>query len=131
MFSSFSDFEKEQICDVVKEEKYRAGEKVIHQGEKGDKFYIIHSGMLYAEKVDEKTKNAQTVYRYKAGDYFGELALLNDVCRQATVMTVTDCVLFSIDRESFLRLLGSVTDIMERNKEKYVKFQTSMAPVCC
>ena len=32
MFSSFSDFEKEQICDVVKEEKFKAGEKVIRQG---------------------------------------------------------------------------------------------------
>lgn len=86
--------------------------------------------MLCAEKVDEKTKNTQVVFRYRAGDYFGELALMNDVCRQATVQTITDCVLFSIDRESFLRLLGSVTDIMERNKVKYTKFH-NLAPFCC
>ena len=85
---------------------------MIHQGEKGDKFYIIHSGMLVAEKMVDKFDAPQTVYRYRAGDYFGELALLNDVCRQANVKTLTDCVLFSIDRDSFLRLLGSVTDIM-------------------
>lgn len=54
--------------------------------------------MLVAEKYDENTKKTQTVYRYRSGDYFGELALLNDVCRQATVKTVTDCVLFTIDR---------------------------------
>lgn len=131
MFSTISDFEKEQLCDVLKGEKYKAGSNVIREGETGDKFYIIHSGVLVAQKQNKETGDSQVVYRYKAGDYFGELALLNDVCRQATVKTVSDCVLFSIDRDSFLRLLGSLSDIMERNKEKYEKFEKSMTPCCC
>ena len=94
---------------------------MIKQGETGDKFYIIYSGVLVAQK-ESKEGDTQVVYRYKSGDYFGELALLSDVCRQATVKTVSDCVLFSIDRDSFLRLLGSLSDIMERNKEKYESF---------
>lgn len=130
MFKEISDWEKEQICDVLKEEKYKADTNVIHQGEKGDKFYIIHSGILVAEKLHQATQENQTVFKYKAGDYFGELALINDVDRQATVRTISDCVLFSIDRDSFFRLLGSMGEIMERNKEKYTKFQEPLTSCC-
>ena len=122
MFSAFSDEEKDQICDVLKEEKFKAGETVIQQGEKGEKFYIIHSGMLLAEKMEENSCAPKVAYRYRAGDYFGELALMHDLCRQATVKTISDCILFSIDRDSFMRLMGSANDIMERNKQKYSNF---------
>lgn len=52
---------------------------------------------------------------YKSGDYFGELALLKDQPRAATVTAVSEVVLAVLNRASFKRLLGPVEDLMRRN----------------
>ena len=54
-----------------------------------------------------------------AGDYFGELALLNDKPRAASVVCVTDSICVCMDSQSFKRLLGSCETIMRRNFEVY------------
>lgn len=59
------------------------------------------------------------VFDYEEGAYFGELALLHDCKRQASVKTVTKTTLACIEREAFMRLLGSLEDILKRNEEKY------------
>ncbi len=43
-------YEKEQLCDTLKEEQYQAGSYVVKQGDQGDRFYIIAEGKLIAEK---------------------------------------------------------------------------------
>jgi cAMP-dependent protein kinase regulator len=83
-------YERIQLCDGIKEESFKAGEYVIRQGDKGDKFYMIADGDLYATKAMKEGEEPQEVYSYKAGDYFGELALLKDIPRQANVISRTD-----------------------------------------
>lgn len=77
-------YERNQISDVLKEVKVKSGEFVIKQGDVGDKFYIVHEGKLSAIKKDS-SGNEKVVLNYKDGDYFGELALLKDIPRQASV----------------------------------------------
>ena len=43
-------YEKEQLCDALKEEEFPAGSVVVQQGDQGDRFYIIAEGKLIAEK---------------------------------------------------------------------------------
>jgi cAMP-dependent protein kinase regulator len=59
------------------------------------------------------------VYRYKEGEYFGELALLHDVCRQASVKALSSVRVAYLDRESFKRIFGSMEDMLKRNEERY------------
>merc|ERR1719498_2352178 len=80
LLSSIDAYERSQISDALKAETFRKGDTIIKQDEPGDKFYIVEEGTLYAEK------NGQKVMDYKAGDYFGELALLKNQPRAATVM---------------------------------------------
>lgn len=56
---------------------------------------------------------------YAAGDYFGERALLKNEPRAANVIAKTDCLVVSVDRHSFKRLMGPLEDIMRRNMELY------------
>lgn len=59
------------------------------------------------------------VYKYKDGDYFGELALIHDVKRQASVKALSKVRLASLDRESFKRIFGDMEELLKKNEERY------------
>ena len=66
------------------------------------------------------------VYAYQRGDYFGEIALLRNLPRQASVRTVSDCRLYYIDAEAFARILGPMETILRRNQERYSKWTSEL-----
>lgn len=72
------------------------GETVVLQGDTGSAFWLVAGGRLAVE-VD-----GRTVAELTAGDAFGEIALLHDVPRTATVRTLTRCDLWELDRAAFL-----------------------------
>jgi CRP-like cAMP-binding protein len=79
------------------------GDVAIRQGDVGDRFYIVADGVLTAE-VDGMPRDA--------GNFFGEIALLRDVPRTATIRAATAATLFALQRDSFLDALdghGSAT----------------------
>lgn len=55
------------------------------------------------------------MYYFKEGDYFGEIALIRNVLRQASVKTLTSSRLFYIERSTFKRLLGPLESLLKRN----------------
>jgi len=63
-----------------------------------------------------------TVYNYKEGDYFGEIALVRNIPRQASVKALTFTKIVSIERSAFKRVLGPIEDILKRNEDRYKKF---------
>jgi cAMP-dependent protein kinase regulator len=108
-------YEKEQLCDTLKEEEFPAGSYIVKQGEQGDRFYIIAEGKLIAEKKEDASSETKKVFEYKEGDYFGEIALVKNTVRQASIKSETDCRVVSIDRDAFKRLLGPMEEILQRN----------------
>ncbi len=67
------------------------------QGDDGDRFYIVAQGKLIAEKT-ENGQPPKKVFAYKEGDYFGEIALVKNTVRQASIKAESDCRVVSIDR---------------------------------
>lgn len=115
-------YEISQISDALQAQKVLKGEYIIKQNDNGDKFYILEDGETYAEKIFNPGEPTQRVKDYKKGDYFGELALIRNEPRAASVVAVTDCKLLSLDRLSFKRLLGPIENILKRNSDAYIKF---------
>ncbi len=77
-----------------------AGEIVMTEGEIGDRFYVIEAGTVSV------TMRGQEVRTETAGDFFGEIALIQNVPRTATVTATEDTMLRALDREDFLNALN-------------------------
>lgn len=106
-------YELNKLTMVLKSTMFEDGQEIIKQGEQGDTFYLIITGNAVALKDNVE------VMRYKRGDYFGELALLRNTPRAATVKAQGRCKVAYLDRKAFKRLLGPVEDILKRNTDKY------------
>ena len=80
-------------------------------------------GEAVATKVLKAGQGPTEVKRYKPGDYFGEIAILKNVPRAASVTaTSADGLrLVSLDRACFKRLLGPLDDILKRNMDSYLQ----------
>ena len=85
----------EQVAGDVRPMEFAAGTSIINQGEVGDRFYILVDG------VAEATVDGHRVRRMASGDSFGEIALLRDLPRTASVTAKTPAIAFAIERESF------------------------------
>ena len=85
-----------------------AGEEIFHQGERGDRFYVIEEGEA------EVIGNGRLIRTLRAGDGFGEIALLQDTLRTATVRARTALRLYTLDRRHFL---SAVTDYESSERE--------------
>ena len=83
------------LSDRMRRESVPAGTEVVREGEEGDRFYVVLSGML---TVTQDARGERSVL--KPGDYFGEVALAMDMPRTASIRALTPAVVASCDRET-------------------------------
>jgi len=96
MFSPLSPPVLEQLAAGLAPVSASAGEEIIRVGDHGDRFYVVSSGEV------EVFVDGRPPKREGEGTYFGEIALLRDVPRTATVRAATDVELYALDRDDFL-----------------------------
>jgi ATP-binding cassette subfamily B protein len=84
---------------------------IVQQGDAGNAFYILVRGTV--EVTREEDGRIEPVATLEDGDYFGEMALLSDQPRNATVRTLTPCVCLTLARELFERLLAREPELRE------------------
>ena len=123
LLKDLTSYERSKIADALETTKYPSGSTIITEGDVGDKFYMLESGEADAYKrgVDKPVKH------YKKGDYFGELALLEDQPRAASVLSTTEVKVATLGKDGFQRLLGPVETIMRRDDPR--KKEDSVDPL--
>lgn len=119
---TLDNYERSKLCDCLNIVAFEPNERIITEGEKGNTFYLIIEGEAVALKRNPKTSFEEEVYQYSEKMYFGELSLIRDQPRAASIIAKTKIKLASIERNAFKRILGPLEDILKRNAEKYKKF---------
>jgi len=100
MFAPLSIAAKEHLAATLTPVSVVAGDVVIRAGDVGDRFYIVRHGDLEVVAPGVRATAGD-------GDYFGEIALIRDVPRTATVTALADSQLYAMDRNDFLAAVTS------------------------
>jgi CRP-like cAMP-binding protein len=114
----FKDLPFERTKDlmlIVNKETFQKGEKIIQKDTTGDKFYVIVSGNVAIEGIENVNDKVYGTY-----EYFGEASLVLNTKRTADVVAVTNVEAFSIEKQAFLRLIKG-TEV-----EKYIRSLASV-----
>ncbi len=94
---------KTSPSESLTREHFEAGTEVFRYGDLGDRVYVIIDGEVEVVRKDEHGQE-QAIARLKDGDFFGEMALVTDKAREATVRTVTNVNAISLERSAFKTL---------------------------
>lgn len=117
----FKNLDEEQYTDVVNamsEKRAANGDYVIKQGGVGDYFYVVETGTLDIY-ISKNGAPPIKVGDYGPGASFGELALMYNAPRAATIMATSDCILWALDRITFRKILMENTS---RKRKMYELF---------
>lgn len=110
LFQELGESELEEIASICQEERFKVGTKIFEEGDVGDKLYIIIDGEIRISKqIPGIGEEALAVL--KPGQYFGEMALMDDSERSADAIANKSCRLVSISRSDLEQLLFVNKDI--------------------
>lgn len=111
LFANLTDDQVQQVAAIGEIKSHAAGTVVLYENDPAESMYVIFDGRARVIKHDEDGTEVE-IARLEAGDFFGELALLDDGKRSATVTCATDCTLFVLTRTDFLDLLSRSDTMM-------------------
>ena len=115
-------YERLTVADALEPVLYSAGDTIVRQGASGDVFFIIIEGKCNVMQLDATTGKERQIAELGPSDYFGEIALLTDRPRAATVIAAEQLKCVRLDRDRFNRVLGPCEDILRRNMAAYNKY---------
>ncbi|XP_026540895.1 cAMP-dependent protein kinase type I-beta regulatory subunit [Notechis scutatus] len=122
ILGSLDKWERLTVADALETVQFEDGQKIVVQGEPGDDFFIITEGTASVLQRRSDKEEYVEVGRLGPSDYFGEIALLLNRPRAATVVARGPLKCVKLDRPRFERVLGPCSEILKRNIQRYNSF---------
>ncbi len=120
LFGNLEPKDLEVVINAMEEKRYKKGQNIITQGDNGDCLYFVEEGNLNCFKKFQGQDEPKLVKKYQPGDAFGELALLYNAPRAATITAESNEVItWVLDRETFNHI---VKEAAQKKREKYENF---------
>lgn len=114
IFSSLEEEELAEILKIITERRFHKGDVIMQEGDEGDTMYLVVEGevgvsksltMKFADDDYRKTEKVLTRLVPEDHEIFGEMALIGEDSRSATINALSDCIFLEIKREDFIRLI--------------------------
>ncbi|CAN0284853.1 cAMP-dependent protein kinase type I-beta regulatory subunit-like [Lethenteron reissneri] len=122
ILESLEHWERLTVADALEPVQFEDAEKIVVQGDPGDDFFLITEGTAAVLQRRSEREEFVEVGRLGPSDYFGEIALMLDRPRAATVVARGPLKCVKLDRPRFERVLGPCSDILKRNIQRYNSF---------
>ncbi|MGZ3686945.1 MAG: cyclic nucleotide-binding domain-containing protein [Bdellovibrionota bacterium] len=121
LLKPFSDQELEQLIRMGKTEAYEAHANIVIEGELTWGLYLMIEGLVGIFKTNKLTGDHYDVGQLKTGNFFGEMSLIDENPRSATVKALTNCQVFMISKDDFHSFLAKSSDLKLRFYESCVR----------
>lgn len=109
----------DKLALVLTPAQFKAGEVIMRKNDtNADLFYILQQGTVKCTEVGAGTSKYEDTTLNKAGDYFGERALVTGEPRAATVTAITDTLCFTIDKKTFENVLGEFKKVILKSQDR-------------
>ncbi|KRX47729.1 cAMP-dependent protein kinase regulatory subunit, partial [Trichinella murrelli] len=112
-------WERLTVADALEPVAFEKGTHIVEQGQPGDNFFIILEGEAEVYQKRSEDSKPELVGHLNPSEYFGEIALLLDRPRAATVVAKTPLKCAKLDRARFERVMGPCSEILKRNILNY------------
>ncbi len=110
LFGRVSESDLEELATHLIERRFPKNATVVEEGLPGDYMYVIREGRAKVTKASEDGRE-KIMNFLEAGAFFGDMALLGDETRSASVKTLEDSVLLALSRRDFIDLLRQSPDL--------------------
>ena len=105
LFAELSDDHLAQLAGTIHKQRASAGQVLCREGDQGDEMYVILSGAVTLHKQVDGGETE--LGRLDEGAHFGEMALIGEAPRSATIRAATDIAYLTIDRETLMRVIAA------------------------
>ena len=115
LFTSLQTEEKDLLASQLEQRRVRAGQRIVEQGAEGQSLYVIAEGLLEVRVRFEEDGTEHKVAQVGPGDFFGEMSLLTGAPRSASVLTMTDVIVYKIEKihiESILKARPPIAETL-------------------
>ena len=104
LFETLSDEDFQHVRGKLRERRYREGQIILEDNSEGEELFLLAVGRVRIIK-QTKTGEEKLLALLHAGDFFGELELIDGRPRSAQVVAVEDCIAYTLDKNTFSQLL--------------------------
>jgi CRP-like cAMP-binding protein len=110
LFSGVSDPDLERVASLLIERRFPKNKTIVEEGLTGDYMYVLREGQVKVTKLSSDGRE-KILELLDAGDFFGEMSLLDSAPRSATVKTMGEARVLALSRADFLSLLRRSPDL--------------------
>jgi CRP-like cAMP-binding protein len=110
LFSDVGDEDLERVADHLIERRFPKHKTIVEEGLPGDYMYVIREGRVQVSKLSDDGREKILEF-LDAGDFFGEMSLLDDAPRSATVRALSDTRILALSRADFLNVMRRSPDV--------------------
>jgi len=107
LFSHLSEAKLQELSRFLQELRFEAGEVIFEEGSHGDSLFLVAEGHIQIQKKLESAEGFKELARLSPGDFFGEMALIEETPRSARAVAQTGVLVFQLARKELFSWLNS------------------------